>query len=542
MTQHENPDAGPLGPDAVPLDPADSLAIIRAQRDVVRDSAAVDGRVLFGAWGAAWLVGYRALYASAVGRPAETPAGWAYVVFALCLAAAIGGTTLHIAPPDRRRPRGSAVHRAPCTAGRGSSGFLGVLAAHRPRCPRRRDPEVIAIAANAMRRRLVVGLLYMAGAALWRDRRMYVARRLDPRRRGAAAFAGMPTTLPRHGRRGRRRVPRRRGPSSTCVRGADAGATGLARRRCAGDRRELDPVIHAQARLRVVATLAALPRGDRIAFPRLQKLLDMTAGNLSTHLRKLEDAGYVEVTKTHQGRTPATYLALTRRGRRAFERLHRARCTDLLKRSAAMRPRPGPRRPTSSGRHPPVRRRRSRSTTSRSTSSPGELVGLLGPNGAGKTTLLSAGQRAAAARRRHGPAVRRRPARRRPPGSALGITPQETGLPPTLRVGEVVDFVGGHYPDPVPRASCSSGSGSPTSPGARPAALSGGQKRRLAVALAFVGRPRLVLLDEPTTGPRRRGAGTRCGTRSASTTRAARRCCSPATTSRRSRRSPSGSS
>ena len=51
--------------------------------------------------------------------------------------------------------------------------------------------------------------------------------------------------------------------------------------------------------------------GTRIAFPRLQELLDMTAGNLSTHLRKLEDAGYVEVTKTHQGRTPVTYLALT---------------------------------------------------------------------------------------------------------------------------------------------------------------------------------------------------------------------------------------
>jgi DNA-binding transcriptional ArsR family regulator len=40
--------------------------------------------------------------------------------------------------------------------------------------------------------------------------------------------------------------------------------------------------------------------GDRITFPRLQQLLDITAGNLSTHLRKLADAGYVEITKTHQ--------------------------------------------------------------------------------------------------------------------------------------------------------------------------------------------------------------------------------------------------
>lgn len=82
---------------------------------------------------------------------------------------------------------------------------------------------------------------------------------------------------------------------------------------------ELDPVIHAQARLRVTATLAALCGGDRITFPRLQELLEMTAGNLSTHLRKLEGAGYVEITKAHQRRTPVTYVELTRAGRHAFE-------------------------------------------------------------------------------------------------------------------------------------------------------------------------------------------------------------------------------
>lgn len=82
---------------------------------------------------------------------------------------------------------------------------------------------------------------------------------------------------------------------------------------------ELDPVIHAQARLRLTTTLAALGAGDRIAFPRLQQLLDMTAGNLATHLRKLEDAGYVDVTKTHRGRSPVTYLALSPPGRRAYE-------------------------------------------------------------------------------------------------------------------------------------------------------------------------------------------------------------------------------
>ncbi|MCM4079318.1 winged helix-turn-helix domain-containing protein [Paractinoplanes hotanensis] len=82
---------------------------------------------------------------------------------------------------------------------------------------------------------------------------------------------------------------------------------------------ELDPVIHAQARLRVVSALSVLREDDRITFPQLQESLRMTAGNLSVHLRKLEDASYVEVTKTHHGRTPATLVRLTRRGRLAFD-------------------------------------------------------------------------------------------------------------------------------------------------------------------------------------------------------------------------------
>ena len=83
---------------------------------------------------------------------------------------------------------------------------------------------------------------------------------------------------------------------------------------------DIDPVIHAQARLRIMATLAAVPVGDELHFPRLRELLDMTAGNLSTHLSKLEGAGYVQQNKTYSGRSPATYLALTPEGRVAFER------------------------------------------------------------------------------------------------------------------------------------------------------------------------------------------------------------------------------
>jgi len=82
---------------------------------------------------------------------------------------------------------------------------------------------------------------------------------------------------------------------------------------------DLDPVIHAQARLRIMSTLATLDADSSISFPRVQELLDMTAGNLSTHLRKLEEANYVSQEKAFKGRTPVTYLALTKQGRRAFE-------------------------------------------------------------------------------------------------------------------------------------------------------------------------------------------------------------------------------
>ncbi|GAA4716580.1 ABC transporter ATP-binding protein [Isoptericola chiayiensis] len=130
---------------------------------------------------------------------------------------------------------------------------------------------------------------------------------------------------------------------------------------------------------------------------------------------------------------------------------------------------------------------------------PGELVGMLGPNGAGKTTLLSliSGQR-----RPDVGTVRLLGGDPRDAATrvGLGITPQETGLPPTLRVGEVVDFVGGHFPDPVPTAELLEQFGLTDKTRKQTGSLSGGQKRRLAVALSLVGRPRVVLLDEPTTG------------------------------------------
>lgn len=76
----------------------------------------------------------------------------------------------------------------------------------------------------------------------------------------------------------------------------------------------LDPVIHAPVRLRIVATLAQLGPRDSLTFARLQNHLDLTAGNLLTHLRKLDDAGYTATGKA----TGPTTVTLTDAGRAAF--------------------------------------------------------------------------------------------------------------------------------------------------------------------------------------------------------------------------------
>jgi DNA-binding transcriptional ArsR family regulator len=66
----------------------------------------------------------------------------------------------------------------------------------------------------------------------------------------------------------------------------------------------LDPLIHVPTRLRIVATLAALPDGDALSFTRLQDMLELTPGNLIIQLRKLEDAGYLSSEKIKNGSTP----------------------------------------------------------------------------------------------------------------------------------------------------------------------------------------------------------------------------------------------
>jgi DNA-binding MarR family transcriptional regulator len=80
---------------------------------------------------------------------------------------------------------------------------------------------------------------------------------------------------------------------------------------------DLDRVIHERVRLAIVSALAV---NTTLAFNDLKALLRITDGNLSVHARRLEEAGYVECTKSFQGRVPLTRFRLTAAGRKALQR------------------------------------------------------------------------------------------------------------------------------------------------------------------------------------------------------------------------------
>jgi len=80
-----------------------------------------------------------------------------------------------------------------------------------------------------------------------------------------------------------------------------------------------DEIIHQSLRLRIMATLNTLPKGEKLEFTRLKGLLKATDGNLGAHIATLENAGYVAVEKDFVDRKPRTRVAVTAAGRRAFE-------------------------------------------------------------------------------------------------------------------------------------------------------------------------------------------------------------------------------
>lgn len=78
---------------------------------------------------------------------------------------------------------------------------------------------------------------------------------------------------------------------------------------------EIDRVIHEKGRLAIMSMLAASPE---LSFTELREALEMTDGNLTTHIRTLQEAGYVSVTKSFQNKRPLTTCAMTPPGKKAF--------------------------------------------------------------------------------------------------------------------------------------------------------------------------------------------------------------------------------
>ena len=78
---------------------------------------------------------------------------------------------------------------------------------------------------------------------------------------------------------------------------------------------QLDRVIHEKGRLAIMSMLAA---SRELSFTEMRDALDMTDGNLTTHIRTLQEAGYLSVTKSFQNNRPLTTCALTGAGRKAF--------------------------------------------------------------------------------------------------------------------------------------------------------------------------------------------------------------------------------
>ena len=80
----------------------------------------------------------------------------------------------------------------------------------------------------------------------------------------------------------------------------------------------LDETIHQPTRLRIMTLLVSVPEADRLAYGFIQQTLGLTGGNLTIHLRKLETADFVAITKEFQGSKPRTWVQATTIGRQAF--------------------------------------------------------------------------------------------------------------------------------------------------------------------------------------------------------------------------------
>ncbi len=82
---------------------------------------------------------------------------------------------------------------------------------------------------------------------------------------------------------------------------------------------KLNVTIHQPVRLRIMAVLVTLGPDEEVDFSYLRDLLEVTDGNLGAHLRKLEEAGYIDLNKIFVERKPRTFVSATKKGRKVFD-------------------------------------------------------------------------------------------------------------------------------------------------------------------------------------------------------------------------------
>ncbi|MGI5188934.1 hypothetical protein ACQEVI_12415 [Promicromonospora sp. CA-289599] len=223
----------PEGPgEPAGLDPAETLRMIREQQETTRDAVEPDGRMLFGVWGLAWLIGYLAMWSTA--RDTGSPERWAAWVFTGCIVGAMVFTIAH----SISRTAGTRGVSARVGALYGWTWFLA-FAVYGALLGAMGDagapPEALALVANGVAA-LIVGLMYMAGGMLFCENRMIAIGGWMLITAVVAAYAGMPNTylvmavaggggflamvVVEHVLRGRRRAS----PPTARTEGGDQGA------------------------------------------------------------------------------------------------------------------------------------------------------------------------------------------------------------------------------------------------------------------------------------------------------------------------------
>ena len=301
------------------LDPQGAAAVLQQARDRARRELAVRRPVLFLIWAVVVFVGYGAMWLSVRGQHPYRGPAWEALLLAFLLFVAAAGASANV------------VDRAASGVGGRSELQRGIFA--------------LALLAGFAALEIEKQALATAGASRPRHRPVRPGHPAAGGRPGAAGQlrhcqpAGLAPAGHRRlaaGRGGRRRVGRRGGQPGRLRTGRRRGyrADGGHRAPAAPvmTNEELDPVIHVPARLRIVVTLAALPPGDDLSFTRLQDVIGLTPGNLITHLRKLDDAGYVTTREERQRRLRAHRgRADQHRPGRAGPLHHRAPATARLR-------------------------------------------------------------------------------------------------------------------------------------------------------------------------------------------------------------------